>query len=189
MHIPAYSRLNNSYRNVNFSARKQSIRDRSLRASHGCRDRYYHPLQDHPNLHFPIYPSHCNSDIPSHRVPKRFIRSSFYWMPYKDYLFWRKGSRPILICPPIPDNVHFLTSLLLCFSPSPSYSLQRECVWGHTRACTQLGSPPWSHLGGMSRRLGSKKSGRISSCVCVHPRVLFLALLFRLSPTTPDFRE
>lgn len=66
----------------------------------------------------------------------------------------------------------------LCFSP-PS---QRECVREHTRARTHAtgshGVISMECLG----RLGSKKSGRVSSCVCVHPREFSSSVAY---PRTP----
>lgn len=124
----------------------------------------------HSNLYFPI---HCNSGIPSRRIPKRFTKSPFCWMPYKGLPFLMRRFAAILICPPIPDNVHFLTSLLLCFFPPlPSPFATWMC----------MGTHPREHAVGSHRvisvecfeRLGWKKSGRVSSCVCVHPQVLFL---------------
>lgn len=106
-------------------------------------------------------------------------------MPYKELPFLTRRSADVLICPPVLDNVHFLTSFCSLFLPSSASLLRNANVYGkHPR--THAVEPHGVISMECSGRLGSKKSGRVSSCVCVHPRVLSSSVAYPRTPL-PSF--
>lgn len=142
-------------------------------------------------LHLPIHSSHRNSSISSR--PAAIYKKPILQDALQGATF---SNAKVRRCPymsagsgqcPLSDVVLFSVSPLFRKSP-----LQRECVWEHPRA--HAVEPHGVISMECPGRLGSKNSGRVSSCICVHPRVLFLgrvpshssSVFRRLLPTSEN---
>lgn len=129
-------------------------------------------------LHLPILPFPSVATVTYRRVAFRSDLQEAHSArcPTRGYLFWRVGPRMSLY-------VHRFWTMSTFWRRCPLFLSSFA-----TRMCT--GTHPRAHATGSHGvismeclgRLGSKKSGRVSSCVCVHPREFSSSVAY---PRTP----
>lgn len=102
----------------------------------------------------------CIDSIPPCRILKRFTRIRSRCVLHKEPPFLARRSADILICPPVPDNVHSDAAILSC--ALSFLRCEYVCAQDTTVRTSQSEVPGVISMECLGR-LDSKKSGRVSS--------------------------